>query len=151
MAPRLVNSSTPLGVRGDFGDLGVRGGLLLRLGKGAPASGARRKDRRGLHLRRRETAMHARDEIRMTARPMMIKTVTKLFAPELAWCKAAMGQTDETLSVRTDIHALPLDSGPGVSAAVELKLFEAPVGVVSVSVALATSDLALPGHAGGGS
>ena len=51
----------------------------------------------------------------------------------------------------TDIHALPLDSGPGVSAAVELKLFEAPVGVVSVSVALATSDLALPGHAGGGS
>ena len=60
----------------------------------------------------------------------------KLFAPELAWCKAAMGQTDETMSVWTDIHALPLDSGPGVSAAVELKLFEAPVGVVSVSVAL---------------
>ena len=40
------------------------------------------------------------------------------------------------MSVWTDIHALPLDSGPGVSAAVELKLFEAPVGVVSVSVAL---------------
>lgn len=60
----------------------------------------------------------------------------KLFAPELAWYKAAIGQIDETMSVWTDIHALPLDSGPGVSAAVELKLFEAPVGVVSVSVAL---------------
>ena len=55
----------------------------------------------------------------------------KLFAPELAWYKAAMGQTEETMSVWTDIHALPLDSGPGVSAAVELKLFEAPVGTVS--------------------
>jgi adenylate cyclase len=61
---------------------------------------------------------------------------TTLKATELSWFKKAVAGNDNTMAKWTEIHDLPLSSDPGISAAVQLKLFEKPVGVISVSIAL---------------
>ncbi|MEM7407195.1 MAG: adenylate/guanylate cyclase domain-containing protein [Pseudomonadota bacterium] len=62
--------------------------------------------------------------------------MSQIYAPELPWFQLAVDKSGDMEAVWTDIHALPLTGEPGITAAVELRLFDAPVGVVSVSVAL---------------
>ena len=61
---------------------------------------------------------------------------TTLRSNDLAWFKAAMLGSGDAMATWTDIHNLPLSEVPGISAAVELRLFEKPIGVISVSIAL---------------
>jgi hypothetical protein len=61
---------------------------------------------------------------------------SQLFAPDLPLYQAGAALGEETRAVWTDIHALPIMEGCGISAAVPLGLFEKPVGVVNVSVGL---------------
>lgn len=61
---------------------------------------------------------------------------SELFAPDLPWYRAGVALGEATRATWTDIHALPIMDEYGISAAVPLRLFDKPVGVVSVSVGL---------------
>lgn len=62
--------------------------------------------------------------------------MSEIYAPGLPWFELALNKSGDMEAVWTDIHALPLTGEPGITAAVELQLFNSHVGVVSVSVAL---------------